>query len=102
MQMKHLIIFALVGMVALLGFNLINGSQRDKNREALVSSAASQQSSINTEIPETHIEASSSDAITSKPLGEQPKAILDSATTQIDQAQQAEQKNLEEMDNTAQ
>ena len=102
MQIKHLIIFALVGMVALLGFNLINGSQRDKNREALVSSAVSEQSNISAEITETHIEASSSDAITSRPLGEQPKAILDSAKTQISQAQQAEQKNLEEMDNTAQ
>ena len=102
MQMKHLIIFALVGMVALLGFNLINGSQRDKNREALVSSVTSEHSDISAEIPETHIEASSSDAITSKPLGEQPKAIHDSATTQIDQAQQEKQKNLEEMDDIAQ
>ena len=43
MQMKHLIIFALVGMVALLGFNLINGNQREKDREAVISDAGSEQ-----------------------------------------------------------
>ena len=35
MQIKHLIVFALVGIVALLSFNLVNGYQHDKNREII-------------------------------------------------------------------
>ena len=38
MQIKHLIIFALAGIVVLLGFNMINGSQREKNREVIAAS----------------------------------------------------------------
>ncbi|MBE0406959.1 hypothetical protein ACT3TI_09205 [Psychrobacter sp. AOP22-C1-22] len=96
MQMKHLIIFALVGMVALLGFNLINGNQREKNREVIVSNATSEQSPSKA-ITETDKVANSSTDIASQPLGKQPKAILDSATTQIEQAQQADQQRLDQM-----
>ena len=39
MQMKHLIIFAVVGMVVLLGFNVMNGSQREQNREVIAASS---------------------------------------------------------------
>ncbi|HCT72478.1 hypothetical protein ACT3N8_13305 [Psychrobacter aquimaris] len=97
MQMKHLIIFALVGMVALLGFNLINGSQREKDRESITTSSSTEQASTGvTESDSNNDEKNSSVDITSKPLGEQPKAILDSATTQIEQAQQADQQRLDQ------
>ena len=97
MQMKHLIIFALVGMVALLGFNLINGNQRDKDRESITTSSSTEQASTGvTEADSNNDEKNSSVDITSKPLGEQPKAILDSATSQIEQAQQADQQRLDQ------
>ena len=97
MQMKHLIIFALVGMVALLGFNLINGNQREKDRESITTSSSTEQASTGvTESDSNNDEKNSSVDITSKPLGEQPKAILDSATTQIEQAQQADQQRLDQ------
>lgn len=97
MQMKHLIIFALVGMVALLGFNLINGNQREKDRESITTSSSTEQASNGvTESDSNNDEKNSSVDITSKPLGKQPKAILDSATTQIEQAQQADQQRLDQ------
>ncbi|MCG3873594.1 hypothetical protein [Psychrobacter sp. Ps7] len=97
MQMKHLIIFALVGMVALLGFNLINGNQREKDRESITTSSSTEKASTGvTESDSNNDEKNSSVDITSKPLGEQPKAILDSATTQIEQAQQADQQRLDQ------
>lgn len=95
MQMKHLIIFALVGMVALFGFNLINGNQREKNRELIVSNATSEQT-LSTVVPDTDNVENSSTDIVNQPLGKQPKAILDKATTQIEQAQQADKQRLEQ------
>jgi len=86
MQMKHLIIFALVGMAVLLGFNLINGHQRDKHREILVNNNSAESA--------TATDANTGENITSQPLGQQPKAILDDATTQIEQAQRAEQQRF--------
>ena len=47
MQMKHLIIFALAGMVILLGFNMISGSQREKNREVIAASNDANASNVN-------------------------------------------------------
>ncbi|MGP9492351.1 hypothetical protein [Psychrobacter sp. AOP7-B1-24] len=102
MQMKHLIIFALIGIVGLFGFNLINGKQHEKNREVVVSSVTVGTSDTNIDSSATGKTASNSGDITSQPLAEQPKAILDSATSQINQAQQTEQKNLENMDSVAQ
>lgn len=97
MQMKHLIIFALVGMVALLGFNLINGNQREKDKESITTSNITEKASTGiTESDSGNDEKNSSDDITSKPLGEQPKAILDSATSQIEQAQKADQQRLDQ------
>ena len=98
MQMKHLIIFALVGMVALLGFNLINGNQRDKDREAVISDAGSEQSP-DTALPNTDDVESGSVDVASQPLGKQPKAILDNATAKIDQAQEADKERLDQMSN---
>ena len=96
MQMKHLIIFAFVGMVVLLGFNVMNGSQREQNREVIAASseaAVSENKGSHT----SNANASDTSDIASKPLGQQPKAILDDATTKIDQAQQADAARLEQM-----
>ncbi|MGP5211160.1 hypothetical protein ACTXJ5_10240 [Psychrobacter alimentarius] len=101
MQIKHLIIFALVGMVALLGFNLIIGSQHEKNREAAISNATSKQETTDAAVSDTKESDSSSTSIANKPLGEQPKAILDDATAKIDQAQQADQARLAQMNDAA-
>lgn len=101
MQMKHLIIFALVGMVALLGFNLINGNQREKNREIITASSSSEPNQESADTPDSDdtlvTSTSTSTDIASKPLGQQPKAILDDATAKIEQAQQTDQQRLEQM-----
>ena len=93
MQIKHLIIFAIAGIVILLGFNMINGSQREKNREAVTAS---------NEVEQTDIDAAESNNtdIASQPLGQQPKAIIDKATTQIEQAEQVSQQRAEQISDT--
>tara|TARA_R100000935_G_scaffold13453_3_gene26996 strand:+ start:404 stop:709 length:306 start_codon:yes stop_codon:yes gene_type:complete len=96
MQMKHLIIFAVVGMVVLLGFNVMNGSQREQNREVIAASSEAAVSE-NNGFDTRNANASDTSDIASKPLGQQPKAILDDATTKIDQAQQADAARLEQM-----
>lgn len=99
MQMKHLIIFALVGIVLLLGFNMINGSRHEQNRATVVNNDVPAQSS-DAAIKESGANSDQSVDIASKPLGEQPKAIIDNATSQIDQAQQVDKERLEKMDST--
>ena len=93
MQIKHLIIFALAGIVILAGFNMISGSQREKNREALAAISETE----NTDIVITDSKTSD---IVSQPLGQQPKAILDKASTQIEQAEQVSQQRSEQIANT--
>lgn len=102
MQMKHLIIFALVGMVVLLGFNLINGSQHEKNREIAVNGVTSEQPITSTAVSDIDYVASGSVDIASQPLGKQPKAILDDATSKITQAQQTDQARLSQMSSETQ
>lgn len=102
MQMKHLIMFSLVGIMALLAFNLIIGNQHEESRKAAVSIVTSEQKMTDTSVSDTKESNSSSSSIANKPLGEQPKAILDNATTKIDQAQQTNQARLTQMDNEAQ
>lgn len=105
MQMKHLIIFALAGMVILLGFNMVSGSQREKNREAIIANNETEQAA--TDAAESN-DANASNVnpttntsdIASKPLGQQPKAIIDKATTQIEQAEQVNQQRTEQMTDT--
>ena len=94
MEMRHVIIFAVIGIVALLGFNIINGNSREQNREVAVSTVATDSA---TDADSTQDNAA---AITSKPLGEQPKAMLDDATSKINQAQQSEQDRFDQMNNT--
>ena len=87
MEMKHLIIFAVVGVVALLGFNMINGNQRNKNSDAITASSQPEMVDAN---------GNSTSNIASQPLGHQPKAILDNATAKIDEAQQVDAARLEQ------
>lgn len=96
MQMKHLIILALVGIVILLGFNIINGNRHEQSRAVVPSSVTL--TSIDIAVP--HQDANQSVDVASQPLGEQPKAIIDNATTQINQAQQADQDRLKQMNTT--
>lgn len=92
MQIKHLIIIAVAGIVILFGFNSFNSYRHEKNRAALISQTPPADNP-------THNNAVSSADITSQPLGEQPKAMMDKATTQIDAAQQADQERVTQMDN---
>lgn len=102
MQMKHLIIFALAGMVVLLGFNMISGSQREKNREVITASNEVEKTATNAaESNDANVSnvnpTTTTSNIASKPLGQQPKAILDKATTQIEQAEQVNQQRVEQI-----
>ena len=68
---------------------MMNSNRHENNRVAVVDSAAPvAQATVSTD---TTTNSDSSENIASKPLGEQPKAILDNATTKIDQAQHADQ-----------
>lgn len=100
MEMKHLIIFAVIGMVALLGFNMMNGNQRDKDVDAITASSEPEIANTDTAVPENISSNTSNNNhtsdIASEPLGQQPKAILDNATAKIDQAQQADAARLEQ------
>ena len=104
MQMKHLIIFALAGIVILLGFNMMSGSQREKNREVIA--ASNEVEKTGTDTAESNgantdnVGNSHTADISSQPLGQQPKAILDNATTKIEQAEQVSQQRVEQMADT--
>ena len=105
MQIKHLIIFALAGIVILLGFNMMSGSQREKNREAIIANneteqAATDAAESNDANASTVNPTTNTSDIASKPLGQQPKAIIDKATTQIEQAEQVNQQRSEQMMDT--
>ena len=105
MQIKHLIIFALAGIVILLGFNMMSGSQREKNREAIIANNETEQAATDAaESNDANVSnvnpTTTTSNIASKPLGQQPKAILDKATTQIEQAEQVNQQRSEQMMDT--
>ena len=94
MEMKHIIIFALAGFVLLIGFNMMSGGRDDSNTTAVVDSNEPAPASKPTD---TTTQSSASESIASQPLGQQPKAILDNATSKIDQAQQADKERLDQM-----
>ena len=94
MEMKHIIIFALVGFVLLIGFNMMSGGRDDSNATAVVDSNEPASASTPTD---TTTQSAASESIASQPLGQQPKAILDNATSKIDQAQQADKERLDQM-----
>ena len=97
MQMKHLIIFALVGIVILIGFNMFNSS-RHESRIAATTSSSATPAAQDTAISSEGNTANTTD-IASEPLGKQPKAILNNATAQIEQAEQVNQERVEQMSN---
>ena len=90
MQRKHLIAFTLATVFMLLGFNIINNYFHEKKRDALVDN----------EIPVVteNDNETNKNSIAEQPLGKQPKAIIDNATTQIDAAQQVESDRIEQVD----
>ena len=92
MQMKHLIIFALAGIVLLIGFNMFNSNRHESRIAAATSSTTSLATAISSEDT-----VNTNTDIASQPLGQQPKAILDNATAQIEQAEQVNQERLEQM-----
>ena len=105
MKIKHLIIFALVAMALLLGFNVINGNRHENNRAASINTETVADMTNTTESTTSDSNNGNSngnnneDNITSKPLGEQPKAIMDKATSQIDTAQQVEEERMVQIEN---
>ena len=96
MEMKHIIIFALAGFVLLIGFNMMSGGRDDSNTTAVVDSNEPASASTTTD---TTTQLAASESIASQPLGQQPKAILDNATSKIGQAQQADKERLDQMSN---
>ncbi|CAM3496539.1 hypothetical protein GCM10016272_15120 [Psychrobacter glaciei] len=92
MQMKHLIIFALAGIVLLIGFNMFNSNRHESRIAAATSSTTSPATAISSEDT-----VNTNTDIASQPLGKQPKAILDNATAQIEQAEQLNQERVEQM-----
>lgn len=96
MEMKHLIIFALAGFVILIGFNMMNSSRDEDNRTAVVDSNVPAPATVSTDAT---MQSAGSESIANQPLGQQPKAILDDATSKIDQAQQADKERLDQMSN---
>ena len=92
MQMKHLIIFALAGIVLLIGFNMFNSNRHESRIAAATSSTTSPATAISSEDT-----VNVTTDIANQPLGKQPKAILDNATAQIEQAEQVNQERVEQM-----
>lgn len=98
MQKKHLMAFTLATIVLLLGYNLVNGYRQEQNRAAIAETNAAIENNDSGNSNDNNDAANSTIDVTAQPLGEQPKAILDNATTQIEQAQNLEQQRLNEMD----
>ena len=92
MQMKHLIIFALAGIVLLIGFNMFNSNRHESRIAAATSSTTSPDTTISSEDT-----VNVTTDIANQPLGKQPKAILDNATAQIEQAEQVNKERVEQM-----
>ncbi len=99
MQRKHLIAFTLATIFMLLGFNFINSNRHEQSRAVQAGSETPAATEVNSVVESKNTSPSSSADIAAQPLGEQPKAIIDNATAQIEQAQQVEQQRLEQMDN---
>lgn len=96
MQRKHLIAFTMATIFLLLGFNIINGQQHERSRAAPVENTVPIEP-IETET-RTAVDMGSSNTnsdTANKPLGQQPKAIIDNVTADIEQAQQMDKDRLE-------
>lgn len=102
MQLKHLIIFAVVGFAVLLGFNVINGNRHENKRAMAVSpdtSIAPEFTTDNANLSATNNDTPSN-TVTDQPLAEQPKAMMDKATSQIDDAELADKERLAQLNDT--
>lgn len=96
MQMKHLIIFAIAGIILLIGFNMMNSDRRDDT-----TAVVDKETTDSAVVAETYTDAnteSAPSAIADKPLGQQPKAIIDKATTQIEQAEQDNHEQVKQIE----
>ena len=90
MNAKTMIIIAVVAGVALVIFNIaISYNDPDPVSAEIASTEA-------TNIANT---ANTNDDIANKPLGQQPKAILDKANNEIEQAQQLESDKMAQLEN---
>ena len=96
MQMKHLIIFAIAGIILLIGFNMMNSDRRD-DTTAVVDKETTESAVVAETYTDANTESKPS-AIADKPLGQQPKAIIDKATTQIEQAEQDNQEQVKQIE----
>lgn len=97
MQMKHLIIFAIAGIILLIGFNVMNSDRREDNTTAVVDKETTDSAVVAETYTDANTESAPS-AIADKPLGQQPKAIIDKATTQIEQAEQDNQEQVKQIE----
>lgn len=86
MQAKHLIIMAIVGILALLGFNLLNSSRTERAIEA----------------NEANTVASTPAPTNNGTIGNIPKATLDKANNQINQANAETASKVAELEKVAQ
>lgn len=77
MQVKHLIIVAILGILGLIAFNWMQSSHNEEQIQAL---------QADTQVKASATAATPRDDV---PLGQQPKATLDKANTQINQANDA-------------
>lgn len=93
MQKKHLIAFTMATIFLLLGFNIINGKRHEQSRAAPIENTApiATETSTATDVNDSNTN-----------IAAQPKAIIDNATSQIEQAQNIEQQRLEQTDSAAQ
>ncbi|GAA0324732.1 hypothetical protein [Psychrobacter aestuarii] len=92
MQPKHIIIVAVIGIVALVVFNMLNSHSRPDVAliQADISSAPATDSS--------NTSASTTETATAPSLGEQPKAILDNVHSSLDAAEAKEADKLTQVD----
>lgn len=100
MQRKHLIAFTMATIFLLLGFNVINGQKHEQNRAASVQSTAPIASETSATVGSD--KGVTDTSIANKPLGEQPKAIIDNVAADIEHAQQMDKDRLETSLNEAQ
>ena len=92
MQPKLLIIFAILGITALAIFNLISSHRTQQ----VIASNESNSSAASAPL------AIASNDTSSIGIGEQPKQVLDKATTDLNQAAQTSSNNLASAEKTAQ
>lgn len=87
LSLKPIIFFALVVMLGMIAFNWMISNHSHESVEEHPNISPSQNQS-----------ASDSDKIADKPLGQQPKAILDKANSEIEQAEKLQNQQMAQLD----